>query len=395
MTAEPGSAPSVMLVDDTADNLRLLDEVLTDRGYAVRCFPRGPLAIAAAREQPPDLFLLDVNMPGMSGYQVCARLKQDPALASIPVIFLSALDETRCKVEGFRCGGADYITKPFEIEEVLARVQTQLELRRLHRQLEQQNAQLDALVQMRTRQLAESQARLALLERAKSDFLQLISHELRTPLSGLVGIGELLLAAGPLNSEKLAYRPLFDESRDRLLRLMDDALLLAQLETDPARFAARTCSLEQVLVRAVDQVSEFARRRAVVLDTPGRVPGAIWGDLDLYVKAVHGLLETAIKFAADRTPLRLEVSGTPATHLLRITSQGRTVPAEALPRVFEVLAVSEPLFPGAELGLAAPLARRILVLFGGEVTLENVAGAGLRFEAKFVTQDPAVGGKHP
>jgi DNA-binding response OmpR family regulator len=119
----------IMIVDDNPANLKLLEDMLLQRGYEVRSFPLGRLALAAATKNPPDLILLDINMPEMDGYQVCERLKSTPGLSDIPVIFLSALNETEDKVRAFRCGGVDYISKPFQFEEVQARVETQVKLR--------------------------------------------------------------------------------------------------------------------------------------------------------------------------------------------------------------------------------------------------------------------------
>jgi putative two-component system response regulator len=119
-----------MIVDDNPANLALLEEMLSQNGYEVRSFPLGRLALAAAEHEPPDVILLDVNMPEMDGYQVCRQFKQNPQLAAIPVIFLSALSATEDKVKGFRAGGIDYISKPFQFDEVQARVETHIQLRR-------------------------------------------------------------------------------------------------------------------------------------------------------------------------------------------------------------------------------------------------------------------------
>ncbi len=133
----------ILVVDDTPANLRLITEMLTARGYGVRPVPSGELALKVIGFRPPDLVLLDVNMPGLDGYEVCRRLKSNPATASIPVIFLSALNETDDKVRAFAEGGVDYITKPFQIEEVEVRVATHLRLRTLQRDLERTVSELD------------------------------------------------------------------------------------------------------------------------------------------------------------------------------------------------------------------------------------------------------------
>jgi CheY-like chemotaxis protein len=123
-------APSghIMVVDDQPANLKLLEDFLTQQGHTVRSFPRGRLALDSAVRNLPQLILLDINMPEMDGFEVCRRLKADEKLASIPVLFLSALNQTSDKVNAFRSGGVDYITKPFQLEEVRARVETHLQL---------------------------------------------------------------------------------------------------------------------------------------------------------------------------------------------------------------------------------------------------------------------------
>jgi CheY-like chemotaxis protein len=121
---------NIMIVDDNPANLKLLEDILRRHMYEVRSFPRGRLALAAADQEPPDLILLDINMPEMNGYEVCERLKASERLSDIPVIFISALSAIEDKVKGFRAGGVDYISKPFQFEEVQARVETHLKLRR-------------------------------------------------------------------------------------------------------------------------------------------------------------------------------------------------------------------------------------------------------------------------
>ena len=126
---------NIMIVDDNPANLKLLEDMLRQHGYEVRAFPRGRLALAAAIHTPPDLILLDINMPEMNGYDVCDQLKSNPRVAEVPVIFLSALNAIEHKVKGFRSGGVDFISKPFQFEEVQARVEIHLQLRRSQRAL--------------------------------------------------------------------------------------------------------------------------------------------------------------------------------------------------------------------------------------------------------------------
>jgi DNA-binding response OmpR family regulator len=136
----------IMIVDDNPANLKLLEDMLVQQGYEVRSFPRGRLALAAAMKNPPDLILLDINMPEINGYEVCERLKSTGTLSDIPVIFLSALNETQDKVKAFQSGAVDYISKPFEFEEIHARVEMHLKLHDLQRALKLQNERLEEAV---------------------------------------------------------------------------------------------------------------------------------------------------------------------------------------------------------------------------------------------------------
>jgi putative two-component system response regulator len=148
---------AVMVVDDTPANLKLLEEMLDGQGYHVVQFPSGALALRAAAQTPPDLVLLDIMMPGMDGFEVCRRLKADETLKEIPVIFISSLDDAVNKVKAFSEGGVDYVTKPFQEEEVLARVKTHLSLCRIRRELEKHNLYLEDLVRDKVKEISDSQ----------------------------------------------------------------------------------------------------------------------------------------------------------------------------------------------------------------------------------------------
>ena len=187
MNSNPAFVPlaDLLVVDDTPDNLRLLSTMLSEQGYKVRKVMSGPLALRVVSVASPDLILLDINMPQMNGYEVCEKLKADPKTSDIPVIFISALDDVWDKVRAFEVGGVDYITKPFQCEEVLARVKNQLTLRLFSKQLSDQNAHLQQEICERQQvedALRQSEAR----EREKSQALELTLSELRRTQSQLI-----------------------------------------------------------------------------------------------------------------------------------------------------------------------------------------------------------------
>ncbi|MEM1253486.1 MAG: response regulator [Cyanobacteria bacterium P01_H01_bin.21] len=151
-------AGDILLVDDTLDNLRVLTALLDQRGYEVRAVTTGSAALMGAISQPPDLILLDINMPSMNGYDVCQKLKENPQTRSIPVIFISAFNEVFNKVKAFTAGGVDYITKPFHVEEVFARIENQLKIQRLQSQLTKQNKKLQAVERDLNQALVQSRS---------------------------------------------------------------------------------------------------------------------------------------------------------------------------------------------------------------------------------------------
>jgi DNA-binding response OmpR family regulator len=369
---------NILIVDDDAANLKLLEDMLRQQGYEVYSFPRGRLALAAAEQKPPDLILLDINMPEMNGYELCERLKSTAALSDVPVIFLSALSEIEDKVKAFQYGAVDYLSKPFRFEEVNARVQTHLKLHELQRALKLQNERLEEAVATRTQELAEASRRLTILDRSKSDFLKLISHEFRTPLNGILGVGELILDAMPATEENNELQEMFKRSRRRILSILEDALLLTQIDVHSDQFRSAPVSLSTALRRATEGTTEFAESKEVIVTTPSADMGLILADENLLVRALQALIETAVKFSEKGGVVGLSSEVAAGSRRIIIESQGRTVRDAALGKFFELFSIGEALTPGGDLGVGPPLAYRILSLFGGSVSIANRDTAGIR-----------------
>lgn len=260
-TAGHTSRGEVLIIEDTPASLQLLTDLLTQAGYVARCAQDGKMGLLSARAQPPELILLDVRMPDIDGYEVCRRLKTDPRTHDVPVIFLSALRETEDKVLAFRLGAVDYISKPYQPAEVLARVGTHVELRRLQVGLEERVQERTAQFREAEFKLRESEAQLQEL----AGFLQTVREEERTRIARELHdeLGQALTALRiDLNwirprcagletnvTERLAaaFR-LVERTVDALRRIsedlrpgmLDDLGLAAAIEHHVAKFTERT-----------------------------------------------------------------------------------------------------------------------------------------------------------
>ena len=316
-------------------------------------------------------------MPEMSGFKVCEVLKADETLSGIPVIFLSALTDATDKVQAFQCGGVDYVTKPFQVDEVQARVQTHLKIHQLQKQLQMHANHLEELVASRTRELAESQARLRVLDRAKSDFLRLIHHELRSPLNGLLGVGELVLDELGASEDGAELREMFELSRQRMLAILDDALLLTEIEVASDTFSSEATDLVATLHCAIEGAAGFAQSRAVGIELEPGEMGCVAAKRDLLIKAIQALLETAVKFSKAGEVVRLSCQPSLGSVEVLIRSGGR-IPESAIAKFFQVFSIGDAITPGGDLGLGPPVSQRILSLFGGSIAVENLEPSGIQ-----------------
>ena len=204
---QPGSAKSnLLIVDDDLSARQTMEAPLTQEGYEVRCAPNGQTALMFSQEDPPELILLDIRLPDMDGYEVCRRLKEDHRTQDIPVIFIIDLEDVADKIKGFEAGGVDYITKPFQTEEVLARVKTHLALRRLKGQVEAQNERLQQEI-IRCKRAEEA------LERTHDE----LEEGRKTRKADLARANEQMAASEESLQERLKFETLLAEMSARFV----------------------------------------------------------------------------------------------------------------------------------------------------------------------------------
>lgn len=362
----------VLIVDDSPEDIRLLMECLCDE-YATVVAMDGEDALRRANSEPaPDIVLLDIRMPGMDGYEVCARLKDNPRLREMPVIFLSSLESAEDKVKAFHSGGVDYVTKPFQAAEVRARVRTHLMLRGLRIQLEDQSRNLEQTVAERTRELAIAYERLAIIDRIKGDFLRMISHEMRTPLNGILGISDLVFEQlCPPSEERDEYRRYYWQSRQRMEQLLEDGLLLNTLESSSPDLNRSLIPFGNALAAAVRSIDDIV----VTVDQEGDVAMTlICCDRDLLKRAVAILIRLASCFTAARDRVGLSVTLKGDTLVLVAPLDSLTLAEADLDGFFELTSNVRGNSHAQGMGLAPVVAERIVTLFGGTVRLSREAG---------------------
>ncbi|HWZ89540.1 MAG TPA: response regulator [Polyangiaceae bacterium] len=328
---------SVLVVDDTVDNLRLLTGVLEQMGHEVRPVTSGPQALVAARHSPPDLVLLDVTMPEMTGYEVCARFKADPQLKDIPVIFLTALSDIADKVKAFEVGGIDYITKPFHLEEVQARVRTHLALRSA------------------TVQLSRSYAKLQQLEQLREDLVHMVVHDMRSPLTVLsVHLEFLKNECQKLSPEAAGDLQAAIQGAQQVARMANDLLDVSRLEEGKLNLKLAEHDLGGLAEKVRSSLSGFERGRTIELEL--MAPTVAVCDSGLVQRILENLVSNAIKHTPSGSTIRISVGSRDRRALVAVSDQGPGVPVEARQRIFEKFGVvstrQQDRYHSAGLGLA-------------------------------------------
>jgi len=349
MTAtQEQQAPNILIVDDTPANLLLLVRMLTQRGYKPRAVLNGKLALEAARAEPPDLILLDIAMPEMNGYEVCEQLKADEALKEIPVIFISALHETLDKVKAFRVGGVDYVTKPFQFEEVFARVQTHLQLRRL--------------------------------ERLRDDLTHMLIHDLRNPLAVICCFLDFLEfhEAQTLSANAQELVTVARRSAEDLLNMIASLLDVSKIGAGEMKPQREPCDLHALLRAVVAATQPLPDNRTVTLDAP-EPSLTLTLDAGLIRRVLQNLLSNALKYTPPGGNVRIVVTPSPGEIRVAVTDTGPGIAPEHQQRIFEKFGQVEDRQNRQGTGLGLTFCKLAVEAHGGCIGVESDVGQGSTF----------------
>lgn len=387
--------PSILIVDDTPTNIQLLAEALYDH-YHIKVATDGKTALSIAQnpDSRPDLILLDVMMPEIDGFEVCRRLKQNPATQSIPVIFVTAKDDVIDEELGLRLGAADYITKPVKVGILMQRIGNLLDRERLRKEVEAHRDRLEARVAERTLALSNAKEAAEAANKAKSTFLANMSHELRTPLNAIIGFSSIMRNNTQLEKKQRDQLDIINRSGEHLLNLINNVLEITKIEAGRAQLNESQLDFGLMVREITDKFNVQAQKKGLEfrIDSSPLVPGFIISDEDHLRQILINLLSNAIKFTPQGSvTLRLGTKQNATAHLLMIEVEdtGPGISLEDQPRIFEpfVQLGEDSINLGAGLGLA--LTRQFIQIMGGNITLESLPGKGSLFRVELPLKEAA------
>ena len=331
----------ILIVDDRPDNLRLLSQILVGQGYEVRKAINSSTAFMGVQTFIPDLILLDITMPGLNGYEVCQKLKSDRAYKHIPIVFLSASQDTTDKVKAFEVGGVDYITKPFQVAEVLARVKTQIKIKRLN-------------------QMREN------LSRA-------IVHDLKNPLSVITLTSSSLERRKCLEGKNLEALQTISSTARRLDSLLNDLLMITKMDADRLVLHKTEADVNNLINSIIARFKVVAQTQNI--DLISNLPSFsqnISVDVNLFQRTIENLLSNALKFSPVDSEVIVRVTS-PQSFKVKISviDRGIGVKPELHQKIFESYNTGEYINGVSQIGLGLSFCRMTVDAHNGKIWVEN------------------------
>ncbi|WP_300156951.1 hybrid sensor histidine kinase/response regulator [Solidesulfovibrio sp.] len=371
---EDSSRPSVLVVDDVPANIRVLVDFLRE-GHDLHVATSGADALTLAERLRPDIILLDVIMPDMDGYEVCRRLKADPALAEIPVIFVTACFAPEDEALGLSLGAVDYIVKPVSRAVVRARVKNHLELRRARESLARQNEALTEAAKLR------------------EDVDQIMRHDLKAPLTGIIGLPPLIIEEGGLSDRQAMFLRLVEENGFKMLSMINLSLDLFKMERGTYVLRPESMDAAAVVRRLFVELATLAgyKRNALHLAVDGRPddgtsPVALRAEKLLFYTMLANCLKNALEASPEGATVTVDLR--PGDPTLVVVANRGVVPPEIRSRFFEKFATAGK--PGGT-GLGAYSTRLIVEAHGGFARMETSDAADATTVTLALPQPEAAG----
>ncbi|MBI9035432.1 MAG: hybrid sensor histidine kinase/response regulator [Bacteroidales bacterium] len=381
---------TILIVDDNPENLKVLGEFIVQQGYQIEFADSGGNALDKIYRNPPDLILLDVYMPDISGFEVCTKLKENPKYEDIPVLFISAYTERENIIKSFWIGGIDFIPKPFEEEVVMARVKTHLDLSKMRRKLEhlvdERTEELkrakDELLDLNQR-LEKAYEELKNLDDAKINFLQIISHEMRTPLNGISGFTHLLRDRLK-NSDFENYISHLIVSVDRLEVFSKKALFISELQTN-----SYTVDKEEIQCTSIINVlrGEFKQKlnyKSLSLNVEVDETIFIRADRELVMSMLSIIMDNAIRYIGNNEMINITIHQIKEGTEILIQDSGPGFSDEQVKCKFQLFRTGSD-FVDKNFGLGLATVKLIMDRHNGTVDIGNNIDGGAYVKLVFAT----------
>jgi two-component system, sensor histidine kinase and response regulator len=392
------SQPSILIVDDNPQNLQVIAKILLDNNFEVEYATNGLAALKWLKDKKFGIVLLDINMPGMDGYEVCRKIRSDPEISGIPIIFLTAEIDRQSILKGFDFGAQDYVTKPFESRELLARVRTHLTLKDTLEKLEILNHSLEEKVYDRTQQLNEANKKLEAintkllqLDRAKTDFLNLISHEIRTPLNGIIGPIQILKnAVAPQDMNDLIE--MLDLSVKRLEKFSLNALLITRLKTKHVEIKQDKIPFGKLLYAVVNEEDNAIQSKNLQIKLDDETSGGILiGEEELIKKCIGTILDNAIIHSPSYGTIKIYTYFENQALICELIDDGTGFDPVIIDNSLELFTTSGE-YKDNHIGIGLPIARMIMEGHGGEILIGNNPNCGAFVKLIFHNLEKKVNG---
>jgi two-component system sensor histidine kinase/response regulator len=386
MNSSRKNESNILIVDDTPENLTILARMLTEQGYFVRPAINGQVALQAVRKDQPDLILLDIVMSGMDGYEVCRQLKTDEHTRDIPVLFMSALDETLDKVRAFEVGGVDYITKPFHPEEVIARIETHLTMRNLQKTLQEQNIRLrQEIIERKQAETAlkESEQQLRELNVSKDRFFSILAHDLKGPLGSLKGLTQFaeehLDSYSPNELKEIIV--LQRRTAENLLKLLENLLTWSRIQRGILEYNPQFIRVKGVIDRNVALFAPNAEQKQITLNRSIPEKAVVYADFNMVDTVVRNLISNALKFTHSGGTVGVATRQDEKYIEVSVSDTGIGIRKEHLSKLFRIETKYKRSGTAREkgTGLGLILCKELVEQNGGKIWVESEVGKGTTF----------------